>query len=293
MKWGLIPHWSKFEDKTLSTTNARSENLVEGAAGMWRSLKGRRCAVMCQGYYEWQTKGKDKLPHLTKHKSHKVMLLAGLWDVVTLEGETEPTYTFTIVTTDACESFRWLHDRQPVILHNQSDLNDWLNTSIRWSKRLEKIAEPYSGPELECYRVPNEVGRVGTESPAYLKPINERKDGIEMMFGKQRQKAQSDNGNASSRDEATASPKKEPSAVKEEADSEIIEISPEERKSASLSSSKLSSSSADLETKSSSSTPVKKRPATNKSTPSPQKKRKLAEAAADSAKITSFFSKKT
>ena len=49
MKWGLVPHWSKFEDKALSTTNARSENLVDGR-GMWASIKGKkRCAVLCQG----------------------------------------------------------------------------------------------------------------------------------------------------------------------------------------------------------------------------------------------------
>lgn len=50
MKWGLVPHWSKFEDKSLSTTNARSENLVD-RGGMWASIKGKkRCAVPCQGY---------------------------------------------------------------------------------------------------------------------------------------------------------------------------------------------------------------------------------------------------
>lgn len=119
-----------------------------------------------RSYYEWQTRGKNKLPHFTKHKSHKIMLLAGLWDAVTLEGEpwnlklidsgsscsvgeTEPTYSFTIVTTDACKSFEWLHDRQPVILHTQTDLDDWLNPSPRWSKHLEKITQPYTGPELE------------------------------------------------------------------------------------------------------------------------------------------------
>lgn len=49
MKWGLVPHWSKHEDKTLSTTNARSENLVEGG-GMWASIKGKkRCAVVSEG----------------------------------------------------------------------------------------------------------------------------------------------------------------------------------------------------------------------------------------------------
>ena len=86
MKWGLVPHWSKVEDKTLSTTNARSENLIQGG-GMWGSIKGRnRCAVVCQGYYEWLAKGKDKLPHFTKHENGNLMLLAGLYDCVTLEG---------------------------------------------------------------------------------------------------------------------------------------------------------------------------------------------------------------
>lgn len=50
MKWGLVPHWSRFEDKSLNTTNARSENLVQGG-GMWASIKGtKRCAIPCQGY---------------------------------------------------------------------------------------------------------------------------------------------------------------------------------------------------------------------------------------------------
>ena len=49
-KWGLVPHWSKHEDKSLNTINARSENLIEGG-GMWGSIKGKkRCIVICQGY---------------------------------------------------------------------------------------------------------------------------------------------------------------------------------------------------------------------------------------------------
>lgn len=50
MKWGLVPHWSKHEDTTLNTINARGESLVEGT-GMWRSLRSRmRCAIPCEGY---------------------------------------------------------------------------------------------------------------------------------------------------------------------------------------------------------------------------------------------------
>ena len=103
MRWGLIPHWSKHEDKTLNTTNARREQLVEGG-GMWQSIKGkRRCAVLCEGsvglilcmarnglngtrYYEWLKKGKERLPHFTKRKDGQLMLLAGLYDRAQLEG---------------------------------------------------------------------------------------------------------------------------------------------------------------------------------------------------------------
>ncbi|TFK69809.1 DUF159-domain-containing protein [Pluteus cervinus] len=189
MKWGLVPNWSKFEDKTLSTTNARSENLVEGG-GMWGSIKGRkRCAVLCQGYYEWLTKGKEKLPHFTKPKDGGLMLMAGLYDSVILEGQTEPLWTFTIVTTDANKDFSWLHDRQPVILSTKEALNMWLDTTSQtWSTALTKLVQPYSDTlhPLECYQVPKEVGKVGVESPTFIESITQRKDGIQAMFAKQK-----------------------------------------------------------------------------------------------------------
>lgn len=86
MKWGLVPHWSKHDDGNLNTINARAEALVEGGS-MWGSIKGKkRCAIPCQGYYEWLKKGKERLPHFTKRNDGKLMLLAGMYDCVTLEG---------------------------------------------------------------------------------------------------------------------------------------------------------------------------------------------------------------
>ncbi|KAK0216080.1 hypothetical protein IW262DRAFT_193302 [Armillaria fumosa] len=189
MKWGLVPHWSKFEDTKLNTTNARAENLVDGG-GMWQSLKGRkRCAVVCEGYYEWLTKGKEKLPHFTRHKGGKrLMLIAGLYDSVVLEGSDTPLWTFTIVTTAAAPEFEWLHSRQPVILSTMEALDRWLDTSSRqWKDDVASLLGPYeqkSSP-LECYQVPKEVGKVGTESATFIEPIDKRKDGIMAMFAKQ------------------------------------------------------------------------------------------------------------
>ncbi|PFH50006.1 hypothetical protein AMATHDRAFT_146348 [Amanita thiersii Skay4041] len=195
MKWGLVPHWSKVEDKTLSTTNARAENLVNGG-GMWSNIKGKnRCAVVCQGYYEWLTKGKVKLPHFTKMKDGNLMLLAGLYDHAVINGQS--LWTFSIVTTDANPDFAWLHDRQPVILSTPESLNAWLDTSTPgWTPTLTKLVQPYkdTGHPLECYQVPKEVGKVGTESPSFIEPIKDRKDGIQAMFQKQLQSTSGSGG---------------------------------------------------------------------------------------------------
>lgn len=186
MKWGVVPHWSKVEDNTLNTINARSGNILEGG-GMWASLKGsKRCIVPCDGYYEWLTKSlKTKLPHFLRHRDRHLMFFAGLWDCVHLPGTDRLLYTYSIVTTDAPPAYSWLHDRQPVILTSKADIATWLDTSQGWNKELVRLLKPYGGPELDCYQVPQEVGKVGTESPTFVEPIKDRKDGIEAMFARQ------------------------------------------------------------------------------------------------------------
>ncbi|KAJ7619420.1 hypothetical protein FB45DRAFT_930745 [Roridomyces roridus] len=187
MKWGIVPHFAKFQDKSLNTTNARAENLVDGG-GIWGSIKGpKRCAVVCQGYYEWLTKGKNKLPHFVKPKDGRLMLMAGLYDSVVLQDRKETLWTFTIVTTAANSEMSWLHDRQPVILSTSESLNTWLDTSSqKWNQDLVKLVAPTKIP-LECYQVPKEVGKVGTESPTFIEPVASRKDGIQALFAKQKQ----------------------------------------------------------------------------------------------------------
>ncbi|KAI6161557.1 hypothetical protein EDD17DRAFT_678525 [Pisolithus thermaeus] len=222
MRWGI-----KYgKERGAQAINARSENLVEGV-GMWNKFRGRnRCIVVCQGYYEWQTKGKTKLPHFIRHSSpDKIMLMAGLYestiekgDVVSLPSNarrnerrnvpltdsSEPTYTFAIVTTDASKGLSWLHDRQPVILSSVEDVMRWLDTSSQtWSAELANLLHPWEDVKapLECYQVPKEVGKVGAESPTFIQPLSTRKDGIQAMFAKQRTKQ-----------EATAKRKREPSS---------------------------------------------------------------------------------
>ena len=112
MKWGVLPR-NKAQDapKTLNTINAKIETILEGSY-LWSPLaNAKRCVVVCDGYvllplsvtrlmvpnryYEWQTKGKSKLPYFIRHADPtKKLYFAGLWDTgkTSSEGKhTKPT----------------------------------------------------------------------------------------------------------------------------------------------------------------------------------------------------------
>ncbi|KAL4942986.1 hypothetical protein BDV06DRAFT_211418 [Aspergillus oleicola] len=180
MKWGLVPFWAKRQPdygSLMRTINCRDDSLVEDR-GMWTSMKRKkRCVVVCQGYYEWEKRGKNKIPHFTKRKDGDLMYFAGLWDSVTYEGSSEKLYTFTVITTSARPSLSWLHDRMPVILDPKSDAwNAWLDPKrTSWSKDLQAALKPYEG-DLECYQVPKEVGKVGNNSPDFIVPVDSKEN---------------------------------------------------------------------------------------------------------------------
>lgn len=92
MKWGLIPFWTKRQPdygSMMRTINCRDDSLIDDR-GMWTTMKrGKRCVIVCQGFYEWLKKGpggKDRIPHYVKRKDGELMCFAGLWDCVSYEG---------------------------------------------------------------------------------------------------------------------------------------------------------------------------------------------------------------
>lgn len=192
MKWGLVPFWTKRDPGyggLMRTINCRDDSLAQ-RGGMWSSMKARkRCVVVAQGFYEWLKVGpKEKVPHFVKRKDGRLMCFAGLWDCVRYEeGEGEPLYTYTVVTTDSNEQLRFLHDRMPVILDPGSkQMAVWLDPERHeWSVELQAVLKPYSG-ELEVYPVAKEVGKVGNNSPSFVVPVasKENKSNIANFFAK-------------------------------------------------------------------------------------------------------------
>ncbi|XP_066527460.1 abasic site processing protein HMCES [Hoplias malabaricus] len=65
MRWGLIPAWFRESDPSkmqYSTSNCRSESLLEKKSYKDPLLKGQRCVILADGFYEWRRQEKDKQP---------------------------------------------------------------------------------------------------------------------------------------------------------------------------------------------------------------------------------------
>jgi len=197
MKWGLIPSWTKRNPdypSVLKTINCRDDSLAL-PGGLWASMKGRkRCVVLAQGFYEWLSVGKEKVPYFVRRKDGKLMCFAGLWDCVHYESEGEGegvgVYSYTVVTTGCNDAVRFLHERMPVIFDPGSEaMRAWLDPGKdKWDGDLQKLLRPYEGgTELEIYQVAKEVGKVGNNSPSFMVPVKskENKQNIANWFVKE------------------------------------------------------------------------------------------------------------
>ncbi|SCV74732.1 BQ2448_7761 [Microbotryum intermedium] len=185
LQWGLIPAWSKEppEGGSLHTINCTCESLSQGTP-LWRSVRdSKRCIVVADGFYEWLTKGKDKLPNFIKPADGRLLCMAGLYDHATFGGNFDPVTTFTIITVPANKQMSTLHHRMPAILRDPEEVRLWLSEE-KWSKPVEDLIRPYEN-ELTIYQVPKGVGKVGNESPTFIEPIKGAPGTLETMFAKQ------------------------------------------------------------------------------------------------------------
>lgn len=60
--------------------------------------------------------------------------------------------SFTIITTEANELMKPLHDRMPVILEPQ-DYDSWLDDAVQEKDDLQPLLRPYLGDDLEAVPV--------------------------------------------------------------------------------------------------------------------------------------------
>ncbi|KAL7751360.1 hypothetical protein RI367_003220 [Sorochytrium milnesiophthora] len=183
MRWGLVPSQTQDAREFLSsfkTINARDDSVIEGKR-MFRSIRNnQRCIVFAEGYYEWQTKGTRKQPFLMRRKDGKLLRLAAMYDIATVDGET--LYTYTLMTTSPASSLTFIHDRMPVIL-GEEDADAWLS-DVPWNDRMVACIKSNDNG-LEHFKVDPRVGKVGVEDEAFLRPLDDKPGSLKSLWSTQ------------------------------------------------------------------------------------------------------------
>lgn len=140
LRWGLIPAWAKDETIGSRMINARAETLAEKPS--FRGLlRGKRCLVVADGFYEWQTEGKTKTPMYITLQDGQPFAFAGLWDLWK-SPDGRQIQSCTIVTTEPNELMAPIHNRMPAILRPKA-YEDWLNPQLRDEQVLTHLLKPY------------------------------------------------------------------------------------------------------------------------------------------------------
>jgi putative SOS response-associated peptidase YedK len=167
--WGLIPFWAK--DRTIGARliNARVE--TTGAKPAFRdSFAARRCIVPADGFYEWESKDRGRLPHYFYATDRTPLALAGLWASWNDPESGEKVRTCTIVTGKPSDVVSPIHDRMPVILAEPA-WDAWLDPDNRDTEAINDLVASLPVPDLSEHAVSTLVNRVANDIPDLIAPL--------------------------------------------------------------------------------------------------------------------------
>ena len=166
LHWGLVPKWAKEKAIGNRMINARAETLAEKPS-FRDAFRKRRCLVLADGWYEWQVAPGGKQPWFIRMKDARPFAFAGLWERWRDPASGMPLESCTIVTTDAAESIRKIHERMPVVLAD-ADQDRWLDTAFSDTDKLSELLRPFDPKLLEAWKVGREVNAPKNQGPELI-----------------------------------------------------------------------------------------------------------------------------
>jgi putative SOS response-associated peptidase YedK len=167
MRWGLIPSWADDPKIGYKLINARAET-VAGKPAFRNAFRQRHCLIPADGFYEWHAAGtKAKQPWHIRRKDGRPFAFAGLWEHWNAP-ESPPVESCTIITTDANEVVRPIHDRMPVIL-DPADYAAWLDP--RDPTIAQELLRPCPAEVMTAFPVSSMVNNPKNEDPRCLEAV--------------------------------------------------------------------------------------------------------------------------
>jgi putative SOS response-associated peptidase YedK len=169
MRWGLVPFWATDPKIASKHINARAETLTVKPA-FKDAFKRRRCLVVADGFFEWQKQGATRIPLFIHLEPERPFGFAGLYEIWT-PPLGEKLVTCTIITTEANELVRPIHDRMPVILPKDAE-DFWLDSAVEDHTRLRDLLQPYQTSDMGAFTVSKLVNSVRNNSPECIEPVS-------------------------------------------------------------------------------------------------------------------------
>ena len=166
--WGLIPMWAKDPSIGSRLINARAET-IEEKPSFRGSLKYKRCLILADGFYEWKSAGKTKIPYFIHMSDRKPFAFAGLWDSWNSPDGSQ-VKSCTIITTEPNDLMSLIHNRMPAILHPR-DYEKWLDPSAQTPETLKPLIKPYPAEEMNAYPVSTLVNKPENDIPGLVVPV--------------------------------------------------------------------------------------------------------------------------
>jgi putative SOS response-associated peptidase YedK len=131
------------------------------------AFRRRRCLVVADGWYEWQVAPGGKQPWFVRLRDGGPIAFAGLWERWNDPADGALLESCTIVTTDASESIRKIHDRMPVVLP-EADWARWLDTAFSDAEKLLELLRPYDPKALDAWPVSRQVNAPKNQGPELI-----------------------------------------------------------------------------------------------------------------------------
>ncbi|KAG5684647.1 hypothetical protein PVAND_013865 [Polypedilum vanderplanki] len=192
--WGFIPRWHKgiYNEHGFNTTNFSSEKMNVSRMYKPAFLKGQRCVLVVEGYYEHkrvpynlpvkerpiyyiyakQQKGVKIFDKSTwNYRDINLLYIAGIFDIWT-DDTGEEILSFTMLSMDSeNDVLSWLHPRRPVILESAYQIYRWLNfNEIEEMRAMQLIKHPNVN-SIEWHKVSDCVLNASNKDSKCNKPI--------------------------------------------------------------------------------------------------------------------------
>jgi putative SOS response-associated peptidase YedK len=177
MQWGLIPSWTRDEEKAKEFSNmalnAKAETIFEKP--MFRKpIMSKRCILPVDGFYEWRDIAKVKYPYYIFPKDGGPFTFGCIYDTWTNTETGEVINSFSIVTTEANEIMAMIHNtkkRMPLILPNEV-WRQWVDLKTT-KEEIQAMLKPSANEILSYHTISKDISHsnLDTNYPEIQKEV--------------------------------------------------------------------------------------------------------------------------